>query len=166
MHELFVDLDGVLVDFELGVKIVTGSHPSHLPPRVMWPQLARSPGFYEHLHWMSDGQELWAAVKHRNPIILTGLPLGRWAEPQKRAWCARELGPSVPVITCLSRDKARVAKDVTPSGHTPVLVDDRDWLRGSWEAMGGVFVHHTDAATSIGALAALLRSDSDRQSAS
>lgn len=156
MYQLFVDLDGVLVDFSSGVERITGEQPSQLAPRKMWPQLARTPGFYEHLEWTEDGPVLWDAVKDLDPIILTGLPLGRWAEPQKRAWCARELGPDVPVITCMSRNKAIRARETTPEGQTPVLVDDRNWLRESWEKMGGVFVHHTDAATSIREIETLL----------
>ena len=111
MHALFVDLDGVLADFESGVRAVTGLLPHELKPGVMWRELARTPGFYEHLEWMPDGRSLWNAVAEAGPTILTGLPLGRWAEPQKRAWCARELGESVPVIACISRAKARVARE-------------------------------------------------------
>jgi len=155
MYQLFVDLDGVLVDFESGVERITGKHPSQLAPRTMWPQLARTPGFYERLEWTEDGHLLWDSVKDLDPTILTGLPLGRWAEPQKRAWCARELGPEVPVITCMSRNKAVRAREATSDAETPVLVDDRDWLRESWEEMGGVFVHHTDALSSIEEIEAL-----------
>ncbi len=149
MYELFVDLDGVLVDFDEGVKRITGSYPSELSSRRMWTQLARTPGFYEHLDWTPDGRELWNAVRELSPTILTGLPMGRWAEPQKRAWCARELGEDVPVITCLSRHKAKRAREVTPARKTPVLIDDRERIREAWEEIGGIFIHHTDAASSI-----------------
>lgn len=37
----------------------------------------------EHLEWMSDGQELWNSIVGLQPTILTGLPMGKWAEPQK-----------------------------------------------------------------------------------
>lgn len=37
----------------------------------------------EHLDWMPDGRELWDGVAHLQPTILTGLPMGNWAEPQK-----------------------------------------------------------------------------------
>lgn len=37
----------------------------------------------EHLEWMSDGQELWNSIVDLHPTILTGLPMGKWAEPQK-----------------------------------------------------------------------------------
>lgn len=42
-----------------------------------------------HLHadanmeWMPDGQELWEGIVHLQPTVLTGLPWGNWAEPQK-----------------------------------------------------------------------------------
>lgn len=35
------------------------------------------------LEWMPDGRELWAGIVDYNPTILTGLPMGTWAEPQK-----------------------------------------------------------------------------------
>lgn len=37
----------------------------------------------EHLDWMPDGRELWEGVEQLHPTILTGLPMGTWAEPQK-----------------------------------------------------------------------------------
>lgn len=154
MFKLFVDLDGVLADFDRGVQDLTGQSPEQLHPKRMWPKIARADGFYEHLHWMEDGKVLWDAVRSKDPTILTGLPMGSWAEPQKRAWCARELGPDVPVITCMSRHKAARAAEQTPEQSTMVLVDDREKLRESWEAAGGLFVLHTDAASSIAALAA------------
>ena len=145
---LFFDLDGVLADFDNAVKDITGRVPAELSPKEMWSRLARAPGFYEHLDWMPGGRALWEYVRQLEPTILTGLPMGRWAEPQKRAWCARELGPDVPVITCMSRDKASRAREATPEGATPVLVDDRLRFRDRWEAVGGIFVHHTDAWSS------------------
>ena len=152
MYALFVDLDGVLADFDGGVRAVTGRLPADQPIGSMWARLARAVGFYEHLDWMPDGRRLWEAVRPLEPVILTGLPRGAWAEPQKRAWCRRELGAGVEVITCMSRDKARVAREITSPGVVPVLVDDRESQREAWESMGGVFVHHRDAGTTIDAL--------------
>ncbi len=150
-YQLFLDLDGVLVDFDRGVELLTGRPPSALAPRAMWPQLAKSPGFYARLGWTHDGKELWEFCRRHSPVILTGLPLGNWAEPQKRSWCARELGPDVEVITCMSREKAEKAQERS-NGKTPVLVDDRIKLQEAWEQTGGVFIHHRDAATSISRL--------------
>lgn len=153
-YNLFLDLDGVLVDFEKGVESLFGKPTHALTSKQMWPRLARTPDFYTRLEWMKDGWELWSFCKVYSPIILTGLPMGKWAEPQKRRWCARELGDDVEVITCLSRHKAKVAR-ARDENRTPVLVDDREKLRPQWEEMGGIFIHHSTAAQSIQRLSEL-----------
>ncbi len=149
---LFLDLDGVLADFDTGVRRATGKTPSELGDRMMWPILARTPGFYENLPWMTDGRTLWEFSKSLNPVIVTGIPFGKWAEPQKRAWCARELGVTVPVICCLSREKGHHAAALLEPGETMVLVDDRLKVQAAWEDAGGKFLLHTSAADSIAAL--------------
>ena len=162
MHHLFLDLDGVMADFDEGVRRVTGRPPSALSPRQLWGSLARAEGFFDQLPWTSDGRQLWEATQHLRPTILTGLPMGKWAEPQKRAWCARNLGPEVEVITCLARHKPTRAQEwcarhfkETGERLTAVLVDDRPKYKEGWEEAGGVFVTHTSAERSIEALKAL-----------
>lgn len=151
-YKLFLDLDGVLVNFNEGVEKVTGKHPSHLTSKMMWSSLARTPRFFERLGWMPDGLMLWEATRHLSPHILTGLPHGPWAEPQKRAWCARELGPEIPVSTCLSRDKAMIARGLTAPKQIPLLVDDRTTYQDLWEAMGGVYIVHRSTESSLARL--------------
>ena len=151
-YKLFLDLDGVLADFDAGVVAATGQLPSVLGDRRMWPILARTRGFYEHLPWMADGKELWAFSRPHRPVILTGIPLGKWAEPQKRAWCERELGADVPVICCLSREKGRHAAELLEPGEVMVLVDDRLKIQQAWEDAGGRFILHTSTISSIAAL--------------
>jgi len=97
---------------------------------------------------MPDAGVLYDAVRHKEPIILTGMPRGGWAEPQKRRWAERHF-PGVPVITTM----AALKHEHRHPGD--VLVDDRDKHRDLWENEGGVFVHHKDAASSVAALKAL-----------
>ncbi len=148
-YSLFIDLDGVLVDFDRGVLETTGKYPREQSPGRMWSILARTDDFYNILEWTDDGHSLWDYVQSFSPRILTGLPRGKWAEPQKRSWCSRELGPDVPVTTCMSREKAVQGRNLTPDGYTPLLVDDRLSLKEAWEEMGGIFIHHTSAENSI-----------------
>ncbi len=151
--QLFVDLDGVLVDFDAGVRRATGKDPSELHPRRMWPAIARTRGFYDRLDWIPDGRDLWSTVKYCSPVILTGLPMGKWAEPQKRSWCERELGADVHVITGMSRNKADLALLWLEEHHleekTPILIDDRLKIKEPWEAAGGKFILHLNAVGSI-----------------
>ncbi len=152
-YQLFVDLDGVLVDFETGVRRATGKEPSELHPRSMWPAIAGTKGFYDRLGWMPDGRDLWQVVNDFQPVILTGLPMGKWAEPQKRSWCERELSSDIPVITGMSRRKADLAhiwlEENELSDKTPILIDDRLKIKEPWEAAGGIFILHLSAADSI-----------------
>jgi hypothetical protein len=143
---LFLDLDGVLADFDRGVHEVTGKRPEELSLRSMWRALARAPSFFETLALMEDADVLWHFCAPFRPTILTGLPLGTWAPEQKRRWVARMLGADVPIITCMARDKPRW------SGPGRVLVDDRASARAGWEGRGGIFVHHVSAERSIVAL--------------
>ncbi|ADN02297.1 hypothetical protein [Spirochaeta thermophila] len=156
-YRIFVDLDGVLVDFEKGVLEATGKRVDEQSPSEMWAVLARTPEFYARLDWLPDGRKLWEFLRPFKPTILTGLPLGRWAAPQKRTWCRIHLGPEVPVLTCLSRHKAATALEVLRPGEVPLLIDDRESLRPSWEEIGGIFIHHTSADATISSLTSLLR---------
>lgn len=149
---LFVDLDGVLADFDAGVRAVLGAPPEAFHARTLWPALARVPGgFFRTLAPMADAAELWTHCSAFESVtILTGMPMGDWAEPQKRTWCAERLGlTGERVITCFARDKHVYA---TPGA---VLVDDSERHREPWERAGGTFVLHVNAATSLARLRAL-----------
>ena len=102
---------------------------------TFWKRLAAAGDFYRALPEMPDAGLLFDAVRHLQPTILTGLPLGKWAAPQKVEWAAEHF-PGVPIITCLAADKH---KHMHPGD---VLVDDRLKHRDAYEAAGVVFVHH------------------------
>jgi hypothetical protein len=134
---LYCDLDGVLADFEEGVKTIINKYPKDLDRKYMWMRIRKTPNFYANLPWMPEGKTLWEAIKIYNPVILTGCPKGGWSEDDKRTWCARELGPDIKVITCETQDKP----DYCNEGD--ILIDDRDVIKDKWIAKGGKYVHYT-----------------------
>lgn len=148
---IYLDCDGVLADFDKGAGEVLGVPPRTFEKRhglpAFWRKLAAAEDFFANLDPMPDAFELYEAVKDRNPIILTGLPHGAWAAPQKRRW-ARRYFPGVEVITTA----AALKREHCHPGD--VLVDDRDKHQRLWEAAGGVFIHHKDARSSIAELRA------------
>jgi len=152
---LFLDADGVLADFDYGARRLLGMSPKEYIEAhgrdAFWNRLARAKNFYGALPEMTDARLLFDAVKHLKPTILTGLPIGRWAAPQKIEWAAEHF-PGVPIITCLARDKH---KHMHPGD---VLVDDREKHREAYEAAGVVFVHHRNAEDSLRKLAKLFPS--------
>ena len=139
---LFLDCDGVLADFDRGVRDLLGmSAKPFIAKRgrgAFWKALAKAPNFYGSLPEMPDARILFDAVKHLKPAILTGLPMGNWAAPQKVNWAAEHF----------------------PDKHQhmhegDVLVDDREKHRTAYEEAGVVFVHHRNAEDSLGQLAKL-----------
>jgi len=155
MPKLYLDADGVLANFDEGVRRLLGMAAKQFEAKrgrgAFWRELAKAPDFYARLPEMPDARELFDAVKHLKPTILTGLPLGNWAAPQKVTWAAEHF-PGVPIITCMARDKHR---HMEPGD---VLVDDRENHREAYEAHGVVFIHHRNAQDSIRQLAAIFPS--------
>jgi 5'(3')-deoxyribonucleotidase len=152
---LFLDADGVLADFDKGARQLLGMRPKEFIGKygrgAFWKRLARAKNFYGTLPEMPDARQLFEAVKHLEPTILTGLPLGRWAAPQKIEWAAEHF-PGVPIVTCIARDKHKHMH----AGD--VLVDDREKHRAAYEAAGVVFVHHKNAEDSLRQLAKIFPS--------
>ena len=155
MPRLFLDADGVLADFDEGAKMLLGMTPRQFEAkhgrREFWRRIATAKNFYGALPEMPDARLLFAAVEHLQPTILTGLPLGKWAAPQKVEWAAEHF-PGVPIITCMARDKH---KHMKPGD---VLVDDRENHRAAYESAGIIFVHHRSAEDSIKQLAKIFPS--------
>lgn len=146
---IYLDCDGVLADFEKGAEAVLGMPSRRFEQRFglksFWARLASTPDFFNTLELIPDAMELFEAVRHREPVILTGLPRGAWAEPQKRRWTARHF-PGVEVITT----SAALKREHCHPGDA--LVDDTVKFQHLWEKEGGVFIPHVSAAASIEAL--------------
>src|SRR4029077_19016098 len=110
-----------------------------------WCDLQSCDGFYRNLPLMPDARELFETVKHLNPVILTGLPWGDWAEPQKREWGAKHF-PGTKMICCMSADKRNHMKP------GDILVDDFLKYKSLWIEAGGIFIHHTSTISTLAQL--------------
>lgn len=143
--QLFVDMDGVLADFDSGYEREFGVRPSKGTDNVDWKRVAQRRDFYRDLPPMPDFLELWEGVAPYQPIILTGVPASvREASDNKRAWVDRHIGSFQRVIGCPSRDKCL---HMTSPGD--ILIDDWDKYRDLWIARGGRWITHTSAIKSL-----------------
>lgn len=146
MTQVFVDLDGVLADFDGHYERLFGRRPDKKTDDVDWQEVGRYPGFYASIPLMPDALELWSFLSSlkNKPIILTGCPkLVPESADDKRLMVRAALGPEVKVITCASSDKWRYAMP------GDVLVDDWEKYRHFWEGAGGRWITHTSADSSI-----------------
>ncbi|KAL3764748.1 hypothetical protein ACHAW5_011299 [Stephanodiscus triporus] len=180
-YKIFCDLDGVLVDFEAGVRgLFGGRSPDELPNQsAMWAAIGRADRFYATLPWTEDGRALWHELKKHptTPDILTGVPRTTKSRSEKYAWCVRELGGETgdleinhvdmagkksahELVSGRRKDKDGVVNVITcwsknkhrESRRNHVLIDDRLSLREAWEEGGGIFIHHTNTERTLIAL--------------
>jgi len=144
MVQLYVDLDGVLANFDTHYKEVFGIETSKALDNVDWDAVRESQNFFRDMPPMPDMLELWARVAPYSPIILTGVPiLVPEAESNKRAWVIKHLGEHVPVIGCKSADKCTYAEP------GDILIDDWTKYQHRWLEVGGVWITHTSAASTL-----------------
>lgn len=144
--QLYVDMDGVLADFDTGHEAAFGWRPDKTADNVDWEAIANKPGFYLNLPPMPDLPQLWERIAPYRPIILTGIPSSvPQARNNKMAWALKNL-PGTEVRCCLSKEKYQHAKP------GDILIDDWEKYRHLWVGAGGIWITHTCAAETIRAL--------------
>lgn len=152
--QLFVDMDGVLADFDRGYALHFGAHGGKEADNVDWAKVAAIPHFYRDLPPMPDLGELWTGIARYSPTVLTGVPSSvPEARDNKLEWIHKHLG-NVPVITCKSKDKC------TYGSPGDILIDDWEKYKHLWVAMGGRWITHVSANTTLAELVGELVGDS------
>lgn len=148
---LFLDLDGVLADFDRHYHDCFGVWPDDKLDNVNWRAVSGWPNFYAGIQPKTDYRVLWSFALPHHPTIITGIPHSvAEAADNKRAWVQQWLHPTPAVICCRSREKSKFC---SPGD---ILVDDRPRYQPLWEAAGGIWITHHSAAESVAALRDLL----------
>ncbi len=147
MTQVFVDLDGVLADFDSHHHAVFGIMPDKTNDNVDWAKVRSIPGFYADIPLMCDALRLWNFLKmylEKPAIVLTGIPKSvEEAAANKTAWVARHLGADVEVRCCRSSEKC------THAAPGDILIDDWTKYQHLWIAKGGRWITHISAELSI-----------------
>lgn len=149
-RQLFVDLDGVLADFDSFVQTTFGikTNKNGPDPPGMWDTLVAYKGrLYFELPLLPGAREFWDELKPHNPVILTGIPRSLpTASYDKQEWVHNYIDPQAKVITCRSRLKSKYG---SPGD---ILIDDREAHKDLWTNMGGVWISHTSPEASLAQL--------------
>lgn len=133
--QLFVDMDGVLADFDRGFSkhfaITPGEYQEQWGETRFWASVVSTEGFFADLPVIPGAREFMAWAEGLRPIILTGLPRsGDRPYREKSDWC-RRCFPGVPLIGTASRLKHLYCR------KGDLLIDDRKDNVERWVEAGG-----------------------------
>jgi phosphoglycolate phosphatase-like HAD superfamily hydrolase len=152
-YTIFIDLDGVLADFEKKARESLGADPRATDKMSMnelfrkLEQYQQSGGrYFEEMDLLPDAMQLWQHVKKYNPIICSAIGRITNAEKEKRNWVNHHLGPAAEASALFvpsAKEKCRHA------GPNHVLIDDKLKAITPWVQAGGIGILHSSAALTI-----------------
>ena len=147
MYTLFVDMDGVLVDFEKGYYDLTGTPTKQYAKgdTSFWQPISDAgASFWANLPWMPDGEELWRYIKKYRPNILSSPSQDPSSKIGKEAWLKIHLQNSYNKAYFYNRANKKLF-----AGPNRILIDDMKQTIDEWNNAGGVGIFHTSAANTI-----------------
>jgi 5'(3')-deoxyribonucleotidase len=148
MNVIYIDMDGVVADFDTFVGGVLGREIGWGTSQDLtddeWVKLASIDRLYYQLPLMPDATKLVAYAKSLSTRFyigfLTAIPRRTTiptAQADKQAWITKYFPGMRMDIGPYSRDKQ---KWCTPGD---ILIDDRPSNIKEWEAAGGIAIYHT-----------------------
>ena len=159
VEKIYFDMDGVLADFERGVKEICGLTPPsqnakhHKPGEddEMWEKIKQTLHFYDYLELMPGAREMFDAVyaKYGDRCeILTGIPKPKrgitYAAEDKIKWVHRLLSEDIKVNIVFREEKPQYC-----SGEGCVLIDDMERNIWDWKALGGTGIVNASADSTM-----------------
>ena len=149
---IYVDLDGVLVDFDNGFKAISGgvdkkTYIEKYGYPGLW-KLINSYGedWWANLNWMADGPKLWSVIQNKNVKVLTSGTVrntGTFAINGKKRWVQNHLGQIETIVVNSSSDKKNYARP------GDILIDDLYSNIEGWIQNKGIGIYHRNADQTI-----------------
>lgn len=162
VEKIYFDMDGVLADFERGVKEICGltppsqnaKHHKHGDDDEMWKRIKENEHFYDRLELMPEAKAMFDTVYERygdKCEILTGVPKPKrgitCAGEDKIKWVRRLLSKDIVVNIVLREEKPQFCK-----GEGCILIDDMERNIRDWNAEGGTGIVHVTAEETLSIL--------------
>lgn len=154
VEKIFFDMDGVLADFERGVRELCGIEPAPQGPQwkpgcddAMWVGIQKVEHFYDRLEMIPGAKDLFASLHERygdRIEILTGIPKPKRNIPDagadKTNWVHRLLGEDIKVNIVLREQKPEYCRN-----KRCILIDDFGENIDAWEKCGGTGIRFRSA---------------------
>ena len=149
---LYIDLDGVLANFDGKVLEITGKYPNELTTKELWKQLQLVDNFYYSLGIIKGSEEFLETILYVNNInteILTALPSPskklRTAANDKIMWVYDKLDHYI-ITNCVSNWRM---KSYFCRNDDDILIDDQEKNIVNWQEAGGIGILHNNFEDTI-----------------
>lgn len=154
MTSLYLDLDGVMADFDAHFPQTFGLSHRDLADDEMWATINAHPSYFRDMPVMAGALDFFAEIAHLRPIILTACPKSNYqhAARQKRDWVRAHLPHDVVVLPVMGG----VNKPLFMHAPGDILIDDYRRNTTAWEMSGGRAILHRTFPETKAALLAML----------
>jgi 5'(3')-deoxyribonucleotidase len=150
IKHIYIDMDGVLADFEGRVEMLCQKPIFKIPAKEMWAAVNKDPHFFESLEVLPGAIDLittayllYAGYGTRLHILsATGTQRQDEVERQKRVWLEKHILPHFPFDQLLFMRNGGVSKRIHASRDS-ILIDDTHKNIVAWTESGGIGILHT-----------------------
>lgn len=140
MKQIYLDLDGVMADFDLFFVETFKKNHLVIDDEEMWNHIFSLPTFFRDLPPCPGALEFFESIRDLDPVILTACPKTDYknAAINKRNWVREHLGSDVPVLPVLGGKN----KSLFMHEAGDILIDDFVSNIKHWNNLGGYGIHH------------------------
>ena len=151
---VYVDMDGVLADFDRGFYEITGISTDNLADDELWARIDAygKAKFFSELPWMDGGKEMWNFITENflDVKILSALGKSDKIDKQttqgKTAWLRHHL-PSLHSGDIILVDNKHRKRHYSKPGD--IIIDDTPVVIQEWVKKGGIGILHENAQNTI-----------------
>lgn len=140
MPRLYLDLDGVMADFDAHFPAVFGLDHRGMADDAMWATINAHPSYFRDMPPCPGAIEFFREIDVLDPIVLTACPRTNYANAarQKRDWVREHLSSRITVLPVMGGRN----KPLFMHAAGDILIDDFEKNVSAWKDAGGVAILH------------------------
>lgn len=154
---VYLDLDGVLCDFDKGFYDITGKIPDETPDSELWGDIDSygKAKFFSELDWMPGGKELWNFVINNFLKVKILSSLGKSDKIDKQTtqgkliWLRHNI-PTLQLDDIILVDNKHKKRHYSKSAD--IIIDDTPEVIEEWIRKGGIGIFHETVKNTIAQL--------------
>ena len=139
---LYLDLDGVMADFDAHFPALFGVDHRQMLDDDMWATINAHPSYFRDMPLCDGAKAFFDRISWLDPIILTACPKSNYAHvaKQKREWVREHLSTTCHILPVMGGRN----KPLFMHSKGDILIDDFRRNIEAWEQDGGVGILHDE----------------------